>query len=92
MAKTHGSLRRRDRGRLVAQGIAARLERRPSRWRARLFGTSGPLTPARPPDSALARAAEARPGSRAALLNRLGFAALIDHDPLDRTEGSRSRD
>jgi hypothetical protein len=40
--------------------------------------------------AATARQEAMRPASRAALLNRLGFAALIDANPLDRREWSHS--
>jgi hypothetical protein len=58
--ETEGSLRRRDRIRLIGQGVSARLERIPSRWRSRIFGEHASLRFPDPPDSALAREAEER--------------------------------
>jgi hypothetical protein len=58
--QTGGSLRRQDRVRLIGQGVAARLEQMPSRWRSRLFGEHASFSLPEPPDSALARAADER--------------------------------
>ena len=58
--QTGGSLRRRDRMRLLGQGVSARLERIPSQWRSRIFGEHASLRLPDPPDSALAREAEER--------------------------------
>jgi hypothetical protein len=57
---TQGRLRRRDRARLIAQGVSARLERLPSRWRSRALGDHVSLEVPLEPDSPLARAAEER--------------------------------
>jgi hypothetical protein len=58
--ETGGSLRRRDRVRLICQGVSAQLERMPSSLRSRILGEHGSLTLPTPPDSALAREAEER--------------------------------
>jgi hypothetical protein len=58
--QTEGSLRRRDRIRLISQGVSARLERIPSQWRSKIFGEHASLRLPDPPDSALAREAERR--------------------------------
>ncbi|HTA16077.1 MAG TPA: HD domain-containing protein [Solirubrobacteraceae bacterium] len=55
---TRGSLRRRDRIRLIGQGVCARLERMPGQWRSRILGEHATLTLPEPPDSSLARDAE----------------------------------
>lgn len=60
VAETEGTLRRRDRIRLIGQGVSARLTRIPSQWRSRLFGEHASLAPPEPPDSNLAREAEER--------------------------------
>ncbi len=58
--ETCGRLRRRDRLRLIGQGVSAQLERIPSSLRSRILGEHGSLTLPAPPDSALAREAEER--------------------------------
>ncbi len=58
--QTAGSLRRRDRLRLIGQGVSARLAQLPSPWRSRLLGEHAPLTLPKPPDSPLARNADER--------------------------------
>jgi hypothetical protein len=58
--RTQGRLRRRDRARLIAQGVSARLARMPSQWRSKVLGEGVTLELPAPPDSALARAAEER--------------------------------
>ena len=70
--ETGGSLRRQDRVRLVLQGVTARLARRPSQWRSRIFGEHASLVLPNPPDSALARDAEER-------VRTLCSAALYGH-------------
>src|SRR5271165_7170563 len=58
--ETQGNLRRRDRVRLIGQGISARLTRIPSQWRSRILGEHASLMLPEPPDSSLAREAEGR--------------------------------
>jgi hypothetical protein len=58
--QTGGALRRRDRVRLVLQGVSARLARVPSQWRSRILGEHASLTLLDPPDSPLAREADER--------------------------------
>lgn len=58
--ETEGTLRPRDRIRLIGQGVSARLTRIPSQWRSRLFGEDASLALPEPPDSKLAREAEER--------------------------------
>ncbi len=58
--ETGGRLRRRDRLRLIGQGVSAQLERIPSSLRSRILGEHASLTLQEPPDSALAREAEER--------------------------------
>ena len=58
--KTNGTLRGRDRIRLIGQGVTARLERLPSQLRSRILGESASLRLPSPPDSQLAREAEER--------------------------------
>jgi HD domain-containing protein len=90
--ETGGSLRHRDRLRLIGQGVLARLTRMPSDWRDRLLGEHASLTLPEPPDSALAREADecVRELSRPALYGHCArtwtFAALfaqrdrVEHD------------
>jgi hypothetical protein len=90
---THGRLRRRDRARLIAQGLSARLARVPSQWRSKLLGEDASIELPAPPDSRLARAAEDRarelstPALYAHCLRTWGFASLfaqrdrVAHDP-----------
>jgi len=58
--RTHGRLRRRDRIELARQAVLAQLERLPRPWRGVLLSESGSLALPDPPDSRLARAADAR--------------------------------
>jgi len=57
---TDGRLRRRDRAELIRQGVVARLSRLPAPWWRPVVTQLDPLSLPDPPDSALAREAEAR--------------------------------
>ncbi len=81
--ETGGTLRRRDRARLIGQGISARLTRIPSQWRSRLFGEHASLVVPELPDSSLAREAEehvrelSSPGLYGHCLRTWAFAELF---------------
>jgi hypothetical protein len=91
--RTHGCLRRRDRIELARQAVLARLERIPRRWRKSLLDESRPPRLPDPPDSDLARAAEAHlhdtshPGLYAHCMRTWLFATLFaDRDRLEHDE------
>jgi hypothetical protein len=58
--ETGGTLRRRDRVRLISEAVSVRLAQMPSGWRSRIFGEHASLRLPDPPDSALARDADER--------------------------------
>jgi hypothetical protein len=90
--RTHGRLRRRDRIELARQAVLAQLERVPSPWRSGLTSGSGSLNLPDPPDSRLARAADAHarelshPGLYAHCMRTWLFATMfaardrVEHD------------
>jgi hypothetical protein len=69
---TGGTLRRRDRARLIGQAVAAQLARLPSQWRSRIVGEHSSLGSPTPPDSALAHDADE-------LVRELSSPALYGH-------------
>lgn len=91
--RTGGSLGRRDRAELLRQGVLAQLERLPGPWRAGILEHARDLVVPDPPDTRLARDAEALvrnlspPALYGHCMRTWAFAGLfaqrdrVDHDP-----------